>query len=137
MIRFSVSTSRALWYNGNSDGTALEFQVGVLNAVTGVVTPLTDFSSATEAPGLLLPMSLADDNHVVHVTIVARNTAGCVAVLGDSAQVLLSSPSLLTLAARFSTASASSAGDASVLASSHSASNTSSSGSWMLFVTAR
>jgi hypothetical protein len=97
-----VSTSRALWYNGNGDGAALEFQVAVVSAVTGLVTPLTEFSSATEVPGLLLPMSLADSNHVVTVTIVARNPAGCVMALGDSVQVLLSPPTLLTLAARFS-----------------------------------
>lgn len=101
-FRFLVSTSRALWYNGNAGGAALEFQVAAVNVVTGAVTPLTDFSSATEAPGLLLPMSLADANHIVHITIVARNPAGCVSVLGDSVPVYLSPPTLLALAARFS-----------------------------------
>lgn len=127
-VRFVVSTSRALWYNGNNDGTGLQFQAAVLDAVTGALTPLTDFSSATEADGLLLPLSLADASHVVHVTIVARNPAGCVTVLRESTQVLLSPPSLLTLATRFSSGASTPPGDTPVLASSSSFAGSSSSG---------
>jgi hypothetical protein len=94
--RFNLSTSG--WSSGDASGLIYKF---VCQSASGVVTSLSDFTSADMLSGLLLPLSLADGSGTVQVAVVSRNHAGCETTLNPSVAVQISAPTMADLMGQF------------------------------------
>jgi hypothetical protein len=86
------------------------------NYARGSPVPLKDLGSSTVAAGILLPLSVADNQGEVEVTVQAIGANGCSTAVSPGVTVTLAAPSLTSLAEAYSSANVADSGSSDLAA---------------------
>jgi hypothetical protein len=111
--RFSLSTSG--WEPVTPGSPPLRFRF-FANYARGSPVPLRDLGSSTVAAGILLSLSVADNQGEVEVTVQAIGANGCGTTVSPGVTVTLAVPSLTSLAEAYSSANMSDSGSSDLAA---------------------